>query len=321
MLAPPIVKRKNLPAVIHALAAYFALYRERLARCKTGLRVHQLMLWLRCRRDKEFNTNIHKLQTAIAFFLREPLKLTRQTLIANAVFLAQVEQRRNALQSVHKLGQYKRRIDCAQEQNFSKLTAGDSRSRIVACYHFGDFIYSLNYLMCLERPGRNRILYSQHAHSSAYLSNMQRAFDGRTMARDCQLTQDQINATDLFRELRRGNCTLAMFCDLPGDSGEVVKVNFLGRKARFPKGLALLAITSRTPVLPVIACDEQERNRLRIFNLIEPSMRLDEDLDVACVRITQQLVDILAELIAEHPQQWRYLSKLPRYFSVEDFAH
>ena len=316
MLAPPIENCKKLPAAMQGMAAYFALYRERLARCKTGLRVHELMLWLRCRRDKEFDANLQTLQTAIAFFLREPLELTRQTLNANAVFLAQVEQRRNALQSVHKLRHYKQRIDCAQELSFKKFTAGDSRSRIIACYHFGDFIYSLNYLMCLEQSGRNRILYSQYVHSSAYLSNMQRAFKGQTLSCNSQLTQDQKNATDLYRELRRGNCTLAMFCDLPGDSGEVVKVNFLGRKACFPKGLALLAITSRTPVLPVIACDEQERNTLRIFNLIEPSMRLDEDLDAACVRITQQLVDILEELIAEHPQQWRYLSKLPCYFSV-----
>ena len=304
----------NFSHVAQCMVNCWAANSQRLRLSVLGVYHQDLKLWIRARQDHEVDVQLEKLWEGIAFFLREPGKSTKKLLSENLLFLTLVEQRRNERHSLYMLRYFRNRIQLAQEQAFSTLTAWDSRSRILACFHFGDFVYGLNYLMCLEKPGRKCLLYSAHEASNNCVSNIRGAFDGKALGKQNQLIANETAVAKLSHELRSGACTLAMFCDLPGEYGEVVEVTFLNRRAHFPKGLAILAITTRTPVLPVITIDEHSQNRIRLFDLIDPGIESGEDIDAACARITQKLVSILEHAILRYPHQWRYLSNLASFY-------
>ncbi len=249
-----------------------------------------------------------------AFFLREPRARTLQILGNNQKFLAQVERRRNSVLSPAALSKHQSQFYIPQLSAFKELVDYDRRSRIVATYHFGDFVYGLNELMCHEVAGRKRLLYSQERASSAYFHNVRLAFGARGVAADGQLTADQTSPLALLDSLRQGHCTLVMFCDLPQNFGATVAVKFLGRQARFPRGPALLAVTAGVPVLPVICYQHAGQHRVHFGKYLEASVTGSGSREVAVKRVAQSLCALLEEFLARFPAQWRYLRQLPGYF-------
>ena len=251
----------------------------------------------------------------LSIYLREPLTTTSEILVKNVRFLDEIEHRRNTAHTKTELQQWRSSIHIARSQDYREQAAHDERSRIIASFHFGDFIYGLNALMCLEGPHRRRLVYSQAKGSDAYYHNMRHCFGGRALTHDAQLTAAEADPLGLAQSLRKGNCTLVMFCDLPPSYGETTAVEFLGREAWFPKSPALLALTTKTPLIPVINLKNRRQNHLRIVDAIEPFRRLDESLEAAVQRITQELIGLLEAYLRRQPEQWRYLQVMPIYFA------
>ena len=251
----------------------------------------------------------------LSIYLREPLTTTSEILVKNVRFLDEIEHRRNTALTKTELQQWRSSIHIARSQDYREQAAHDEGSRIIASFHFGDFIYGLNALMCLEGPHRRRLVYSQAKGSDAYYHNMRHCFGGRALTHDAQLTAAEADPLGLAQSLRKGNCTLVMFCDLPPSYGETTAVEFLGREAWFPKGPALLALTTKTPLIPVINLKNRRQNHLRIVDAIEPFRRLDESLEAAVQRITQELIGLLEAYLRRQPEQWRYLQVMPIYFA------
>ncbi|MCH8135968.1 MAG: hypothetical protein IIB77_08335 [Proteobacteria bacterium] len=253
----------------------------------------------------------------ISFFLREPLRAVISILRRNVLFLQQVEHRRVHVLDRYRMRQYAASFELRQGNKFSDLTEMDGRSRILATYHFGDFVYGMNYLVCLDPPGRNRLVLSHAMPSPNYAENMHHAFGAKAVGETAQLISADTSTAALSALLRQGDCTLVMFCDLPSGSGELVQIKFLNRTAWFPRGPATLAITNRTPLLPVINYLYEGINKIELAQQIEPDLLAGESLETGVRRITQLLINFFEQYFLRFPEQWRYLRHLPLYFVEE----
>jgi hypothetical protein len=254
-------------------------------------------------------------QWQLATCLRCPLPEIKPLLRRNRRFLQAVEKRRNKRQSLSALRHHLQQFDCPQLAAFEDLARLDLRSRIVASFHFGDFVYGINSL--LRHDGSQRCSYVQTLETSqpAYFDNMQRLFADRRADASRQLLVSDNKPGALSHLLKASPCNLVMFADLPPDFGATGVVNFMGRQARFPRGIACLAVRNQVPVLPVICVYSQGRHRILLGKQLEPDTDRLSRKD-AIAGISQSLLDFFAGFLKRHPEQWRYLSLMPRYFST-----
>lgn len=265
------------------------------------------------RQDTNLSTASESL-SLIAMLLREPASSTRRLLTRNAIYLERLQASYNRRVPRNRLIKHCSEFRLRQRQAYLNLLRDDERSRILAAYHFGDYVYGMNTLVCLENPERKRYVLSQRAASGAYFENLRLGLGNRAIDKSAELLTTDTNAAELSRLLRGGNTTLALYCDLPAGFGERVEVNFLGRRAMFPKGPAMLAISNKAPLLPVINYNDGEYNRIELGKQIEPRLNCDESLQAGVIRITQQLIVFFEHYFYKHPEQWRYLKYLPAYY-------
>ena len=257
---------------------------------------------------------LHEHSTCISIYLRESLRYTEIILLKNAFFQKRLQYRRNQTLDDLSLKNHIGRFDFEQQQEYSMLVSQDKRSRILACYHFGDFVYAMNYIVSLEAISRKGLLLSQSEATSQYFDNMERAFGKKVTGTDSQIICSKLDITRLSSLLRKGNSTLVLFCDLPNGYGEQVRVKFLNRSAWFPKGPAVLALVNKVPLLPSISYYDGKRHKIELANQIEPYTLNHESLEDGVIRITQELVDFFEYFLYRYPEQWRFLQKLPLYF-------
>lgn len=253
----------------------------------------------------------------IAVLMREPIAFVETSLSRNMLHIQQLDRRRDARISPRRIAEYCNKFIIEQDTDYKKLLREDKRSRILASYHFGDYVYGMNIFACLDTPNRKRYVLSQNAANSAYFKNLQNGLGGRSIDRSAELVWSETRISDLSLLLRNGNTTLALFCDLPIGFGEKVEVQFLGRVASFPKGPALLAITNKAPLLPVITYHDGHSNKIEIGTQIEPYLYCDESLQAGVGRITQELIFFFESFFKMYPEQWRYLKNLPAYYLQE----
>lgn len=253
----------------------------------------------------------------VAMLLREPERRVRSILRKNRHFIAYLEKRRNRPQSAARLARHAAGISIPRAEQFRELGETDVRSRIIACFHYGDFVYGMNRLMCLEAPQRQRLLLSQRRSSAAYFRNMRRAFGDRTGGPEDEVLVSETSPAQLAARLRRGGISLVTFCDLPLGMGARVDVRLLLRRASLSRGAATLAVAARVPLLPVICSRSQGITRVLIGRQLEPVPRLDESRSQLIARLSQSLALILEQQVQEAPEYWRYISLLPQYYSSE----
>ena len=82
----------------------------------------------------------------LSIYLREPLTTTSEIVVKNVRFLDEIEHRRNTAHTKTELQQWRSSIHIARSQDYREQAAHDEGSRIIASFHFGDFIYGLNAL-------------------------------------------------------------------------------------------------------------------------------------------------------------------------------
>lgn len=250
----------------------------------------------------------------IATFMRESTGSVETTLLKNAILLRHLESCRDKRMAQKRISKHCSEFVIEQREDYQNLLREDKRSRILASYHFGDYVYGMNTFVCLDSPTRKRYVLSQRAANMTYFENLQNGLGARAIDRSSELVWPKTKVAELSRLLRNGNSTLVLFCDLPIGFGERIEVKFLGRIAKFPKGPALLAISNKAPLLPVINYNDGSANRIELGAQIEPCLNCDETLQAGVSRITQELIQFFEHFFKKYPEQWRYLKNLPTYY-------
>lgn len=251
---------------------------------------------------------------AVSALLREPRARTRRLLAANEQWLAALEHRRNNRLARTALRRHTARLHFPQAQNLRQLLDDDPRPRLLASYHFGDYIYGLNLLGATVNTRAKAIYLSETPGGAAYFANMKRAFGAAAMGPDARLSARDASGAGLAPLLRREGLQIIIFCD-PGEPvGGRAEVDFLYRQARFSRGPALLSLTNRIPLLPVINWFDGEREQIVLGAQLEPERFNGETVAQAAARITAELVRFFEPFFRLNPEQWRHLGALPRYF-------
>ena len=251
---------------------------------------------------------------AIATCLREPQGRTRRLLTANQNWIVALEQRRNTPQKRADLRRHVARISFPQRRKLLELITEDPRARLLVSYHFGDYIYGLN-LLGAAIGGQAAVHYLSHAPgSAAYFANLRRAFGKLAVGPQRQLVVGEAGLGTLAPLLRSPGVQFVTFCDLGEQFGGRAEVDFLHRRAWFPRGPALLSLTNRIPMVPVINWFDGERGQLVLGHQIEPERVNGESLAGAASRMTIALVRFFEPFFRTNPEQWRYLGALPLYF-------
>ncbi|MEX2130943.1 MAG: hypothetical protein WD772_05605 [Pseudohongiellaceae bacterium] len=250
----------------------------------------------------------------IAFYLREPMDCARRIVQENRLFTALVTLRRERQRSVQERRNCLARFHWQQRAEYLLLQATDRRSRVIAAFHFGDFVNGLECFSSATLRQRRRRLVRYEDHS--FNSRRHRYEDALTRRRELpeMANSQHLEPLEAVAFLRGGNANLTIFCDLPPGHGESVQVQFLGRQAWFTRGVAEIAMLARVPILPVITYEHQGKNHVRLPGLIETRMRNGESMSQSVIRITQLLVNVLESHVVRNPAQWYYLPRLSSYF-------
>ena len=251
---------------------------------------------------------------AVSTVLREPRGRTRRLLAANHRWLAALEQRRNSRLAEAKLRRYVASLHFPQARNLRNLLDDDPRPRLLTSYHFGDYIYGLNLLGARVNASANVVYLSQAPGSAAYFANMKLAFGETAIGPDSRLSAQAAGIDGLAPLLRRKRIQIITFCDLGEQFGGRVEVDFLFRRAWFSRGPAMLALTNRIPLLPVINWFDGERGQIVLGAQVEPERFDGETLARAAARVTAEIVRFFEPFFRLNPEQWRYLGVLPNYF-------
>ncbi len=265
-------------------------------------------------------TFTHEQVAAVSVLLREPQHRARRLLAANQRWLAELEHRHDQWQPERALRRHVARLRFPQRSPLLELLGEDPRPRIVTSYHFGDYVYGLN-LLAASIGSRAKLRYLVRAPgSAAHFANMKRAFGERAPDPAAQLLAREACAETLLPLLRRDGTQFVTFCDPEKPLGARVQVGFLHRAAWFSRAPALLGLTNRIPLLPVINWFDGSHEHVVLGEQIEPERLADESLAEAVQRITAELVRFFEPFFRSNPEQWRHLPSLPLYFLPAETA-
>lgn len=300
------------------LCAWWSCLQQALAEAFLGSRASQLLLVLshysQLQADPSLASVVQDLCRALSRYLHEPDRAVKGLLRRHWQFQHLLEFRRNRVLTGSALVAHVRSFAYPQCQAFAALARSQRNSRILVSFHFGDYVYGLNTVLAGEPAGRDVFALSHSPCSSAYLANIRSAFGKSAPGLRAQLLLGEESATSLSARLRRGNCTLVMFCDLAPAFGERTAVQFLGRRAWFSRGAATLALTNRVPLIPVLCCHDGEQHQITLMPPLAGPDAPGGDLPRRIGQVTQVLVRNFEARFLEHPEQWRYLHSLPQYF-------
>ncbi|MEX0737905.1 MAG: hypothetical protein WD071_01035 [Pseudohongiella sp.] len=207
---------------------------------------------------------------------------------------------------------YLQKFDWPDRNDYCRLIANNTDSRVLASIHMGDFFGAFRVLSASSDPGRCAISLRRDMTDNHGMQN----FSADRISHRVIYHEQQQPAT-IVSALRRGQHTLAILFDLREDFGSTVTVNFFGHRARFVKGPAQLAILGRSNIIPFVTFESRGRNRILMAPVIETRMQPGESLQHATVRITQKLAELAENWIRQWPEQWKYLPLLPAYLEAE----
>jgi KDO2-lipid IV(A) lauroyltransferase len=119
----------------------------------------------------------------------------------------------------------------------------------------------------------------------------------------------------LFKLLRKGE-NIAVLLDQNVGQGYGVPVEFFGRRAFTNKGLAMLAIRTGAPVVPVFIVREGDGYVARVLPALPLIQTGDNRKDIE--ENTQQYNDTLETIIRSHPDQWFWVHRRwkPHHYSI-----
>lgn len=254
-------------------------------------------------------------ENQIAHAFRQPVNAIDTLLARNRLHNCRFEQRRHKVERASLVQRYCEGFEIPQREDYLELIRKDGRSRIVASFHSGDFLYGSASLFSIDSNKRRKYVLSLNRSSIACYSNLTAGFGHEAPGPGSELLLCETGSSKLSQILRAGNASILLFCDVPPGLNETTDVEFLNRQAWFSIGPAILALANRVPLLPLINYSTSNSSYLRLGSQIEPELLPSETLRAGAKRITQSLVSFFESVFIENPEQWRFLSLLPCYFS------
>jgi KDO2-lipid IV(A) lauroyltransferase len=130
-----------------------------------------------------------------------------------------------------------------------------------------------------------------------------------------QLLSKSKSVLKILKLLRKGE-NIAVLLDQNVGHGYGIPADFFGRPAFTNKGLAMLAIRTGAPVVPVYIVRENDRYVARILPALPLIRTGDSRKDIE--ENTQQYNDALEAIIRRHPDQWFWVHRRwrPHHYSV-----
>lgn len=113
---------------------------------------------------------------------------------------------------------------------------------------------------------------------------------------------------DILRTLRHGWCVALMIDQDTRGGGEPVFVDFFGRPAATTPALALLALKTEAPIVPVFGVPLPD-GRYRITYLPEVPVARTGDRRADVLAITQTCTRLIEEQVRERPACWMWLHR------------
>jgi len=255
-------------------------------------------------------------ENRVADALRQPYATVVSLLAKNRLYNRRFEHRRNCVQKEARVLHYCQGFQVPQREAYLDLLKNDDRSRIIATFHCGDFLYGSASLLSLETNTRRKYFVSLSKSSSDCFTNLAVGFSGSVPGAESELLLSETDSSKLSQILRGGNASIVLFTDLPLGLNETTAVNFLSRRSSFSIGPAILALVNRVPILPLVNYSAEGASHVVLGEQIEPVLANSETLRSAAQRITQSLVSFFEATFLTHPEQWRFLSMLPSYFCL-----
>lgn len=250
----------------------------------------------------------------LACLLSEPEHAIEAMLYRNACMGAQFYSRRMAhLANGKQSERLVREFVWSDEADYRAVIAGDSSSRILLTIHMGDFTGAFKRISSHATADRTATTLKREDTDGGW---SQLFANGGT--RHSLVRHGSGEPLQIVSRLRRGGHTVAILADLKEDFGQTTEVQFLGRRARFVKGPAQLAVSGRACIYPFVTYQSGSQQHIEFAERITPELLPGENLPEAVNRITQQLVRLAEQWIMRSPDQWKFLSTLPGYFVTED---
>ena len=119
------------------------------------------------------------------------------------------------------------------------------------------------------------------------------------------------NAVVKILKSLKNNHLVCMLFDQRAEPKESLYMDFMGREARTNKGLAMIAMRTGAPVVPVFITRTAKGHKLVVQDEVPISITGDKDKDI--ITNTSMFNKVLEEKVKERPDQW--LCCLPRWKS------
>jgi KDO2-lipid IV(A) lauroyltransferase len=167
--------------------------------------------------------------------------------------------------------------------------------------HFGNWeLMPVTFPLFLKFPKPSYIVY--RPLDSPTLDNMVeyvRTINGHVMI-------PKGGAGKRIMEMLKENNSIAILSDQNAGIREGVFVNFFGRPACTSVGLAVLALRSGAPVLPMFMVRQKSgKYKFILKPLVEVSQTGDDEKDI--LENTQRFTKVVEDVVREYPDQWFWL--------------
>jgi len=117
------------------------------------------------------------------------------------------------------------------------------------------------------------------------------------------------NSFDILKALKRQEGVTFVLDQVMGKPYGIA-TTFFGKKTGTAYGLALFAIKTQAPVIPLYTYEGEDKKMHVVFEPEIPIQDLiSEDKEASIVAITQRFNDKIEEIVRKHPEQWMWVHR------------
>jgi len=175
--------------------------------------------------------------------------------------------------------------------------------------HIGSADVGMNILALLKLP----IVVISKKFKNQLLNDFWFYLRGRTGARFID-PHSPNNAFEIFKEIKNKNIVIFVLDQFMGKPYGI-ETSFFGVKTGTAYGLALFAMKTKSPVVPVYNYWGEDS---KVHLVFEPELKYDEmitdDKDTSLKNITQRFNDEIERVVRRHPQHWMWVHKRWKVF-------
>ncbi|MFM1897592.1 MAG: hypothetical protein RLZZ385_2666 [Pseudomonadota bacterium] len=250
----------------------------------------------------------------LSLYLHEPAPVCRRLLRRHVLESRIIQRRRIRWRSLRELVCYREALEWPDAVLLKTWEQAGGNSLLIAAFHFGDYVSLPALVSAAGGEQRQRLLLLYEEPAIATRCNRLLEIQALGLAPSRVYLNHDCSPLELVSELRAGNRSLLLYCDVPRRHGRTIAVEFLGRFAHFSCAAAELALLARVPILALITYHDGRCNQVRIPLRLSAVRRTGESLEDAAGRLTGELAAVLETHLRRYPSQWHYLPALPGYF-------